>query len=250
MPLIVFLSPTTASPPAEQVVRDIRQALAAEDARIDGDGVTLITTDNAAVQQVKGHAAWFVADRLSPSFCRILFRSALKANAVVGAGGSDRTPLIMAGSKARLPYRGVKTELVADPKALCHRLSGALLAWDRVVEDAQARGLLGPEAQRLGEPPTEPGLEPPVRDDASGVAKRCQSMAEENSRRGGWKIVSSSVSRNARFGVVWRSDEMTAGSPEPDRRTLCWRSWADGAYLLAERPLGAPDAAPSATPPP
>jgi len=88
-------------------------------------------------------------------------------------------------------------------------------------------------------PPPDPGNEPRLAADPSGVAAGCSQLMKPFNERGE-KILRVVISQNRRYGVVWRADSAMGGRSEPDERLLCWRSndghSSDGFHLVA-RPL-------------
>ena len=245
MPFQVYLSPTTASPPAAQVQADVRAAITAEGGRIDRDGVTAVTSDGLKIT-LGDDGEHFLIDQLSPSFCRILFNAARQSNSTVGRGGADLTPLQMQGSHGETRYDRVRTDPIADPVALCARLGRDLQDWNRIVSAGRSDGVLGPDGQLLGPPPT-PGAETRLTTDPTGVADHC-AATQQTMAKLGWKIVRQVVSRNAQYGVVWRADiTMPLNESEPFR-VICWRRPGRADYSIIERPLELFDASQSIPP--
>ena len=82
-------------------------------------------------------------------------------------------------------------------------------------------GVIGVDDQPL-EPPPNPGTEPRLSRDTSGVAAKCEAQGRKMASRPGWTFVRSVVTRNAQWGVVWRADI----APQADRATWfrdsCW----------------------------
>jgi len=242
MPFQVYLSPTTASPPAAQIEAAVRTAIAADGGRIDRDGGAFETSDGLRVTFGRDDAH-FLIDRLSPSFCRILFNAAQRSNATVDRGGSDLTPLQMQGSRGETRYDRVRTDPIADPVALCTRLGRNLEEWKRAISAGQADGVLGPDEQLLGPPPA-PGAEARLTADPTGVASHCEQMMAKV----GWTIVRAVVSQNPQYGVVWRADlTMPGGGSEPSRM-ICWKAPGRAGYSMISRPLTMFDPAESIPP--
>jgi hypothetical protein len=240
MPFQIYLSPTTASPPAAQIEADVRAAIAAEGGRIDRDGATLVTLDGLTVT-LAGDGGRFLVDQISPSFCRILFNAAQLTNSTVNRGGTDLTPLQMKGSRGETG--GMRTDPIADPAALCARLERNLQDWNRTVSADQANGILGPDEQLLGPPPT-PGAEPRLTTDTTGVASHCEQMMGKL----GWTIVREVVSQNPQYGVVWRGDVTLPGGGSEPSRMICWRAPGRAGYSMISRPLTMFDASQSIPP--
>jgi hypothetical protein len=71
-------------------------------------------------------------------------------------------------------------------------------------------------------PPPDPGSEPRLAADPSGVAAGCDEIGKSFSKHGE-RILRVVVSQNRQYGVVWRADLATQGRNEPDGRLLCWR---------------------------
>jgi hypothetical protein len=245
MPFPVYLTPTTASPPDAQVQADVRAAVAAEGGGIDKDGVTLRLADGAKIR-LASDAEQFAVEQLSPSFCRIVFNAALRSNSTVDRGGADLSPLTMKGAHGVTRYGRMRTETIASPMALCARLQQDLDSWNRDMAEMQARGVVGPQ-QELLEPPADPGTEPRIDADASGVAARCQATLAKL----GWKIVRSVVSLNPQYGVVWRADVTIPAYPRDLSRIMCWRGPGQtdpDSYAFEDRPLTMFDPAQSVAP--
>jgi hypothetical protein len=245
MPFQVYLSPTTASPPDAQVQADVRAAIAAQGAKIDPDGVTVVTSDGLRIK-LAGDDEHFLVDQLSPSLCRIVFNAAQQTNSTVDRGGSDVTPLKMSGSSGVTRYIRMRTERIADAVALCVRLTADLQDWKRIIGDAQSEGILGPDEQPL-EPPPGPGTETRLSSDQTGVAARCEAMQQAYAKFG-WKIVREVVSQNAQYGVVWRADVTLPDYRREPSRVICWRRPGRADYSFVDRPLEMFDPAQSVPP--
>lgn len=245
MPFQVYLSPTTASPPAAQIQADVRAAVAADGGRFDRDGATVVTSDGLRIT-LGGDDEHFLVDQLSPSFCRIVFNAARRSNSTVDRGGSDVTPLKMKGSSGATRYIRMRTDLIADPIALCARLGRDLQDWNRFISDAQASGTLGPDEQPL-EPPPSPGTEPRLTSDPTGVAAHCGEV-EQTLAKHGVKVIRQVLSRNPQYGVVWRADVTMPGFSGEPSRLICWRRPGRADYSVVDRPLQMFD--PSASVPP
>jgi hypothetical protein len=245
MPFQVYLSPTTASPPAAQIEADVRAAISAEGGRIDRDGVAFVTADGLTVT-FAGDGRRFLVDKLSPSFCRIVFNAAQRSNSTVNRGGTDLTPLQMKGSRDETRYDHVRTDPIADPVALCARLERNLQEWNRTVSADQANGILGPDEQLLGPPPT-PGTEPRLTADTTGVAAYCEA-AQQPMAKLGWRIVRQVASQNAQYGVVWRADVTAPGNGGDLFRVICWKRPGRADYSMVFRPLTMFDASGSIPP--
>jgi len=231
MPFQVYLTPTTASPPAAQIEADVRAAIVAEGARLDPDSAVIVTSDGAMIV-LGDDARHFLIGELSPSFCRILFNAAQRSNATVDREGSDSTPLQMKGSTGDVRRR---TDPIADPPALCARLGRDLQEWNRGTREHQASGGVGADQQLVGPPPS-PGTEARLATDPSGVAAHCDALQQGLEKRG-LKIVRKVVSQNAQYGVVWRADVQIAGENHASSRLICWRRPGHADYSFIDQPL-------------
>jgi len=231
MPFQVYLSPTTASPPEAQVQADVRAAIVADGGRFEPDGVTVLTSDGLRI--TLGDDEQFLIDKLSPSFCRIVFNAAQRSNSTVERGGADLTPLQMRGSSGATRYVGLRMDPIADPVALCARLGRDLQDWNRLMREGQSSGQLGRDGQLL-EPPPTPGAEPRLTADPTGVAAHCDQVQATFAKQG-WTVVRKVVSQNPQYGVVWRADITIPGAGEPSR-VICWKTPGHG-FFIVDRPL-------------
>ena len=204
MPLLVYFLPTTASPPEAQITLDVRTAIGRDGASLGPDGMTLVTTDGAKVA-VDGRLENFQIEALSPSLCRILFDAALAANATIDRGGSDLTPLQMAGARGHTRYIRMRVDRIATPDALCARLSIDLAEWNKFVSQSQAAGTMDAAGQMLA-PPPDPGDEPRVASDGAAVATRCEAEGAAYASSSGERVVRAVATQSSQFGVVWRAD--------------------------------------------
>jgi len=220
MPFQVYLTPTTASPSEAQIRSEVRTAIAALGARIDADGVTVRTAEGTQFQIV-GNGAQFLLDRLSPTFCRIVFNAALRTNSMVDRGGSDVTPLRMKGSTGAPRYADIGHDTIATPSALCIRLQRNMRSWNRFIRRAQREGVIGTNEEILG-PPAAPGNEPRLTNDSSGIASLCGGV-EKSFAKDDFSIVRIVVSQNPRWGEVWRADMINREYPTAPVRVVCWR---------------------------
>jgi hypothetical protein len=234
MPFQVYLSPTTASPPDAQAQADVRAAIAADGGSIDRDRTTVMTSDGLKIR-LDGDAEHFLVDQLSPSFCRIVFNAARQSNSTVDRGGSDVAPLQMKGSSGETRYVRMRTDPIADPTALCARLSLDLQDWNRAVSDDQSTGVLAPDEQLLGPPPT-PGTETRLTTDATGVVAHCEATQQVMAKHG-MKVIRKVVSQNPQYGVIWRADVTTPGDSSQPFRMTCWRIPGRADYSFLLRPL-------------
>lgn len=194
----------------------------------------MVTSDGLRIA-LGGDDEHFLIDQLSPSFCRIVFNAAQRSNSTVERGGSDLAPLQMKGSSGEARAIGMRTDPIADPMALCARLGRDLQAWNSFISEAQSSGELGPDGQLL-QPPPEPGTEARLTTDPTGVAAHCDEVRQAFEKRG-WKIVRKVVSRNPRYGVVWRADVTAPGYPGDPSRLICWRIPGRADYSILDRPL-------------
>jgi hypothetical protein len=240
----VYLLPTTASPPQAQIEADVRAAIAADGGRFERDGVTVVTSDGLRI--TLGGGGHFLVDKLSPSFCRIVFNAAQRSNSTVDTDGSGAAPLRMKGSGGATRYVRMRTEPIADPVALCARLGRELQDWKLSIHESQSNGELGPDEQPL-EPPPTPGTEARLTADSTGVAAHCEAIQRTMALLG-WKIVRRVVSQNAQYGVVWRADVTSPGDRSQPSRLICWRRPGRADYAIVDRPLEMFD--PSASIPP
>ena len=233
----VYLSPTTASPPAAQIEADLRGAIAAGGASIDPDGRTLHVSDGAQVE-LDAASQGFSVEALSPSFCKVLFKAALQSNATVDRGGSDVTPLKMRGSRGVTRFIRMRTDTINSPDELCLRLQRDLQEWNKFVSEGQKMGLTGPDAQPRG-PPGDPGSEATLEPGKSGVAAYCEALARDDERHG-LRFVRKMVSLNPTYGVVWRADYTVPGFRDILSRRTCWQArGVDGTltYAVEDQPL-------------
>ncbi len=236
MPFQVYLMPTSASPNSAEVQAELRAEIAADGAKIEADGVTIRAMDGAQVELTRDGEG-FLVRRLSPGFCRIVFKTALRTNSTVNRGGSDVTPLKMKGSKGSPLYVDMRTDPIENPAALCERLHGDLVSWDRFIRSMQSEGVMGPDEEVL-QPPAEPGTETRLTADPFGVAAHCQTMSTAYDRSG-LKVLRTVVSQNPLWGVVWRGDIVSSDHPDYPMRMICWRrrGWnGPGGYQISTQP--------------
>ena len=71
-------------------------------------------------------------------------------------------------------------------------------------------------------PPPDPGSEPRLATDSSGVAAGCNPIGKSFSEHGE-KVLRVIISQNRQYGVVWRADLAMQGRDRPEGRLLCWR---------------------------
>jgi hypothetical protein len=223
MALGVYLWETTASPPHARVEEAMRSAIVAEGGSVDPDGVTLHAADGARVR-ISGGLTRLEVEQLSPSFCRMLFAGARAANLLINRAGPGVAPLRVAGATGSLRELRLRTQLIANPAALCERLGRDLKDWNQFVADGQKDGSLGPDGQPLF-PPPDPGGEPRVAPaDAADLAGGCQDFARRFTERGGGTLRRWMISRNAQYGLVWRGDLAMGPTPAEAFRLTCWTS--------------------------
>ncbi len=241
MPFQAYLMPTTASPDRTHVAAEVRAAILAHDGAIAADGVTVRTREGIRVTLGRDGDA-FLFDQLAPSLCQIIFDAALRTNSTIDRGGSDVIPLKVKGSTG-VPRYADETDVQTDPienaNALCMRLKRNLHDWRRTIRDMQIQGLMGQDEELL-EPPPAPGTEPVVTADTTGVADHCQAMAKDMTAKYGWTFDPVVISRNPRWGVVWRADSVMPESPEYRFRRICWQiphPQGGVKYMLEDRPL-------------
>jgi hypothetical protein len=245
MPFQVYLMPTTASPPDAEVQTAVRAAISTEGGSLVSGGVVLRASDGVEFK-VAGDLEHFAVERLSPSFCQIMFNAALTSNSTVDRAGSDVTPLKMKGSRGATRFIRMHTDPIADPVALCARLGRDLQDWNHFIADSELHGVLGPDEQPL-EPPPTPGTEIRLETDTSGVAAHCEATQEAFAKLG-WKIVRKVVTQNAQYGVVWRANVTIPGYRNEPSRITCWRRPGRGEYSTSDRPLEMFDPAESIPP--
>ena len=237
MPFAVLLTPTTASPAAAQIQVEVRRAILAEGGAIGADGMSAHTADGTRFGFSDGRQ--FSIDQFSPGLCRIIFRAALKTNSTVDRVGADITPLKMRGAKGLTRYIRMRTDPISSPESLCVRLNRDLVAWNSLVSDQQAKGILGRNQEFL-EPPASPGTEPRLATDPSGVVAQCVTSANPLKGKAHWTIERTVVSQNPQYGVVWRADVVTRKYPHNPSRLVCWRlpgAGGDGKIMFEVRPL-------------
>ena len=102
--------------------------------------------------------------------------------------------------------------------------------------------------EEILEPPAEPGNEPRLGDDSSGVTARCRDV-EKSFAKDGFTIVRTVISQNPRWGVVWRADMVSREYPTAPTRVICWRrSGRMKGVTFSTRPLEMFDATQSVGP--
>lgn len=124
----IYLVASTATPPPPAFHRDVRAAVGAAGGRIASDG-ELVTGPDGFQFEMYGGDAFMVTD-LPPSVCKIVFAAAQRTNAyIVAAGGGELPTLEVAGTKGRPPGGLAPIQIVADPGALCAKLSKGFQVW-------------------------------------------------------------------------------------------------------------------------
>jgi hypothetical protein len=232
-PFSVMLLPTTASPSQPQIQSEVQAAVLVDAGQIGPDGA--VRSSDRTSFRIDGNA--IVLTRLSPGICKIIFDAALGTNTYVLTDGSVAVPVKMKGSVGQTPEDLPTAVTAATPSDLCLRLEQRFRAWHRYVRSAQAQGILDRHGEPVA-PPASPGTEVRLAGDPSRSAARCDAAEREMIAQMGWSISRTVVSRNPKWGVVWRADVTSAKAPESVFRDVCWRRPGHGRSIaMSTQPL-------------
>lgn len=168
-----------------------------------------------------GNDLW--ARQLTGDVCRVVFDTALRTNSYVSTAGSEATPLKIAGTTLAIPPELGRPAVVSSPDALCGKLRSRQARWNRDMGKLRREGVVDADGQPL-QPPADPGKEPRVAHDRSGIAADCEEAEGKMNLPLGWKLVRRVVTRNTQWGVIWRADIATDPDPNMWMRETCWRS--------------------------
>lgn len=222
MPFFIELMPANPgdlSTPPPHYSMAIEQAVRASDGHLGPRGAVSLNDGGQFIFE-NNH---FWPKRLTPDVCRAIFDAALHTNTYVDTGGSDVSPLKVKGSTLKTPSDMGPAVVVANSDVLCTILQSRLTRWNQDMGRLRREGVIDANDQPL-EPPSDPGTEPRLSSDPTGLAAQCEEDERKAYSSLGWKFVRSVITRNAQWGVVWRADV----APEADRatwfRVSCWRS--------------------------
>jgi hypothetical protein len=176
----------------------------------------------------------FWPKRLTPEVCRIIFDVALHTNNYVNTAGSEVVPLKIKGTTIQIPELG-PPYVISDPVALCTRLEARLARWNSEMSRMRAEGTIDTNDLPL-EPPPDPGTEPRLPDDPSGLAAACETGLRKMSTDLRWPLTRHVVTRNPKWGVVWRADVAPQRQASTWLRETCWHA-PGGGISLSSRPL-------------
>lgn len=231
LPFAITLEPTTASPPDAELRALAHHIVEAHAGAPDAAG--WMRTSDGALFRLAGRELTFT--RTSPQLCTLIFEAALRTNAyVMAAEGAYFTPVVVKGASGETPGKWGRPQTASTPKALCNRLDLLQADWDRSIRQAQKAGILGLDLQPV-EPPSDPGSEPRLDLDPTGIAARCDDIGERFVANQPWKIIHKVVTRNPQVGVVWRADiEHEDGYIS---RQTCWMRPGRKGLMTSNRPL-------------
>jgi hypothetical protein len=154
----------------------------------------------------------------------------------------------MKGSVGETPDDLPAAVTAATPSALCLRLDRQLQDWNRFVRSAQSEGILSRDGEPVA-PPASPGNEVRVTGALSGAAAQCDVAVRKMNAEMNWKIARAVVSRNPKWGVVWRGDAVSPKYPNTPFRDVCWvRPGHAGSISMSTQPLEMFDLAQSVAP--
>ena len=145
---------------------------------------------------------------------------------VADGQNSDRNRVTVASSDALRIWSGGRYE---------HILSLQLSQSGGLMRVSQSDDTLGPDGHPLGPPPS-PGSEPRLNTDQTGVVAHCDMIGQALEKRG-MKVVRKVVSRNSKYGVVWRGDMSAPGNVEAQSRLICWKIPGRSDFSFVDRPL-------------
>lgn len=228
MPFDILLTRDLHTPPPRYLTV-VESAVRANGGRLAPNGFVRLSDGGKFI--FKADKFW--PDRLTPGVCRVIFDVALHTNSYVTAG-SDPGPMKMKGTSIEIPDLG-PPYFVSDPAALCTRLEASLARWNSDMSRLRAEGTIGADDEPL-EPPPDPGTEPRVTDDASGLAAACETDARKLSSGLNWPIIRHVVARSPKWGVVWRADVAPQRDASTWFRDTCWRG-PKGGITFASQPL-------------
>ena len=238
MSFAILLLPADLNVPLPQYKTAIEQAVRVNGGRLVSRNVVQLADGG----QFTFENEEFWPARLTNGVCRVIFDVALHTGTLVtnGGSGADMAPLKVKGSTVTSPPDLEPSVPVANPDALCAELQRRLTGWNRDMGRLRREGVIGVDDQPLA-PPLDPGTEPRMWNDTSGIASACEANARKTVSRLGWKFVRSIVTRNEHWGVVWRAD---VAPRVTDRgswfRDSCWRvrgTRGEGGLSMSSRPL-------------
>lgn len=181
----------------------------------------------------------FWPKKLTGTFCQIVFDVARKTNTYVTNAGSEVTPIKVHGVTLKTETDMGTAVLIATPAALCDALQGRLTRWNVEMGKLRAQGVIGADDQPL-EPPPDPGSEPRLAVDTTGMVARCEKSARRMASELKWKVVRTIVSQNPKWGIVWRADIAPRADPQSWMRDMCWRprqATGKTEFSMSSRPL-------------
>ncbi|HXC57375.1 MAG TPA: hypothetical protein VNU97_18895 [Rhizomicrobium sp.] len=237
MPFAIMLMPADVSAPPPHYKIAIERAVQANGGRLGPHGVVRLADGGQLIFE----NSEFWLKQLTPGICRVVFDTALRTNTYVsnGGSGSDLVPLKLKGSTLKTPPDLGRAVVVANPVVLCTKLQSRLTHWNQETERLRREGVIGADDQPL-EPPPDPGTEPRLSGDPSGIAARCEASTRERTFRLGWKFVRGMITQNAQWGIVWRADVAPETDPATWFRDSCWRvpgTHGKGGISISSRPL-------------
>lgn len=237
MPFTIMLIPADVTAPPPHYKTAIERAVEANGGQIAPHGVVRLADGGQFVFENDD----FWLKRLTPDVCRVVFDAALRTNTYVTNGGSafDLVPLKVKGSTLKIPSDLGPAVVAANPDVLCTNLQRRLTHWNRDMARLRREEVIGADEQPL-EPPPDPGQEPRLSNDPSGIAAKCEATTREITSNLGWKFVRRVVTRNVQWGVVWRADVAPTADPATWFRDSCWRAsgtHGKGGVSMSSRPL-------------
>jgi|GEM_PF-2985104 len=237
MSFAIMLMPADVSAPPPHYKMAIERSVQENGGQLAPHGLVRLSDGGQFV--FKNDDFWL--ERITLDVCRVVFDAALRTNTYVtnGGSGSDLAPLKVKGSTLRIPPDLGPAVVVADPDLLCAKLQSRRAHWIRDMGRLRREGVIGADEQPL-EPPPDPGTEPRLSNDPSGVAAKCETFTRKTASELGWKFVRSMVTRNTQWGVVWRADVAPEVNPDTWFRDSCWSvqgAHGKDAVSMSSRPL-------------
>jgi len=199
-----------------------------------GDPFGRMTKPDGGVFDFDDGTIW--VQRLSPDTCDAVFKAARATDTFLNVGVGDYAPMQIKGSRAKPPRVFGKAVLISNPAALCSTLR----------KDMSRRPVVKPDPyddyvstdDLSARPPPEPGAEPRLTHDPSGVAAQCETETRNEMAGAHWAVNRTLVSQNPTWGVVWRAD-LWPDHVKLGMRIVCWRNRATGKLARSKQPLEA-----------
>jgi hypothetical protein len=234
MTFVFMLMPANVSAPPPSYELVIERIVRANGAQLGPHGDVRLADGGQFVFK-KGD---FYTGRLTRDVCRIAFYVALQTNTYItnGGGGSDLIPLKVKGSTLKIPPDLGPPTVVANPAALCDELQTRLAHWNEEMARLKREKVIDDNDQPL-EPPPDPGAEPRLSSDPSGMSVKCEAYTKREATELGWKFVHSTITQNTRWGIVWRADIAPSADPDTWFRDSCWHVPGKIGFSMSSRPL-------------